>query len=99
MINAYLTDLVTITRYARDIHGERSIVVSTSGTAKARFERIDKVIKDVKGMEVISAGRVILQTQTLTHEDTITYAGREYVILNIDRPKDFGWGYLEVWVV
>lgn len=97
MINAYLLDTVKITRYTRDQYGERS--QSATEKVKARVELDDKVVKDVRGMEVISAGRVIMPSRSLTHEDTITYQGREYVILQINRPKDFGWGFLEVRIV
>jgi hypothetical protein len=102
MINAYLMDTVKIIRYSRDVHGERS--QSSTEMVKARVELDDKVVKDVRGMEVISAGRVLIPTRPLTHEDTITFpptgaAAREYVILQINRPRDFGWGYLEVRIV
>jgi hypothetical protein len=67
-------------------------------TIKGRFNIGTALVKDIKGENVYSSASVMIASQTITHEDRIKFDGKEYVIINIKKPRDFSWGYLEVFL-
>lgn len=97
MLNAYMTDSVTLHRAAgNDKYGEP--LVDTEIVLPARVEIGTKLVKDIKGENVYSSMSVILASRAISHEDFIEYNGTEYAIISIAKPRDFSWGYIEVFL-
>ena len=97
MINAYMTDTIIIHRSGgNDKWGEP--LADTETTVKGKFEIGTALVKDIKGENVYASASVMLASQTLTHEDRIEFDGKEYVIINMAKPRDFSWGFLEVFL-
>jgi len=93
MINAYLTDTITIQTVTLDTWGTATKV---STTAKARFEFRTKLVRNIAGEQVISTAKVYLPIMTITHQDKIVYETKEYSILNIERVKDFSAKFIKL---
>jgi hypothetical protein len=64
----------------------------------ARVEIGTKLVKDIKGENVYSSMSVLLKTRAIGHEDFIEFDGVEYAIVAISKPRDFSWGYMEVFL-
>lgn len=97
MINAYLIDTVVLHQAgAKDKYGEPG--ADTLVTLKAKVNIGTALVKDIKGENVYSSMSVMLKVRTIGHEDFIEFDGKEYAILSIKRPRDFSWGFLEVFL-
>jgi hypothetical protein len=93
MINAYMTDTLTLKTATTDTWGTKTFV---STTVKGRFEFKTKLVRNLQGEQVVATARVFLALQTLTHADKIVYEKKEYSILNIEQVKDFSNKFLRV---
>lgn len=97
MIGAYCTDSIELHRSnGNDKWGEP--IADTVLAIKGKFKIGTALVKDIKGENVYAAASVMIASQTITHEDRIKFDGKEYVIINIKKPRDFSWGYLEVFL-
>ena len=97
MLNAYMTDSVTLHRATTsDKYGQP--LPDAEVVLRARVEIGTKLVKDIKGENVYASMSVILKTQAIGHEDFIEYGGIEYAIVSIAKPRDFSWGYMEVFL-
>jgi len=89
MIGAYLTDPVAIVKAGvPDTFNERPdpVVTPTMGY----IEWKSKLIRNVKGEEVVSSGSVLMRFDaTLSHADKIRIGDVDYSILRIQVLKDF----------
>jgi hypothetical protein len=92
-----MTDTVTLHRAATyDEFNEPLPDVEI--TLRARVEIGTKLVKDIKGENVYSSMSVMLKSRAISHEDFIEYDGKEYAIISIAKPRDFSWGYMEVFL-
>lgn len=97
MLNAYMLDTITLHRAAgNDQYGEP--LADTEITLKGRVNIGTALVKDIKGENVYSSMSVLLKTRAISHEDFIEYDGTEYAIISIKKPRDFSWGYMEVFL-
>lgn len=93
MINAYLTDDITvkITTY-----GTWGGATESSSTIKGRIDFRTKMMRNLQGEQVVSSAKVYLPIMFLNHKDKIVYDGHEYSIINIREVKDFSKRFLQV---
>jgi hypothetical protein len=92
-----MTDTIILHRSnGNDKYGEP--LADTEVTVKGRVKIGTALVKDIKGENVFSSMSVLLKSQTLTHEDFVQFDGHEYAIIAIKKPRDFSWGYLEVFL-
>lgn len=97
MINAYLVDDIVLHRAsAYDKYNEP--LPDAEIKLKGKVEIKTTIVKDIKGENVISSMSVMLKTTTITHEDFIEFDGKEYAIITFSKPRDFSWGYMEVFL-
>lgn len=97
MIGAYMMDTIILHRSnGNDKYGEP--IADTEITIKGRVNIGTALVKDIKGENVYSSMSVLIKTQTITHEDFVQFDGHEYAIVSIKKPRDFSWGYLEVFL-
>ena len=106
MINAYLTDSVTIVRNNGYDSWNEPLAV-TNIAVKGRVEYKTRLVKDFKGEEVVSMASVLLHQSIntlvgryLTHEDWLTFDGVQHSVVNLGRPKDLAFSglFYEVFV-
>ena len=97
MINAYMLDTIIIHKSnGNDKYGEP--LVDSDITIKGRFNIGTALVKDIKGENVYSSASVMIKSQALSHEDFIEFNGKNYAIISISKPRDFSWGYMEVFL-
>ena len=106
MINAYLTDEITIIRNnGYDSWGEP--IGSTKIPVKGRIEYKTRLVRDTKGEEVVSMASVLLSDninilvgRDLTHEDWLKFDNIEHSVISIRKPKPLGFSglFYEVFV-
>jgi hypothetical protein len=97
MLNAYMTDDIILHRAAaRDKYNEP--LPDEEIPLKAKVKIGTALVKDIKGENVYSSMSVLLASRAISHEDFIEYDGKEYAILSIKKPRDFSWGFLEVFL-
>jgi hypothetical protein len=98
MIGAYLTESITI-RYLTALD-EWNTATYTDVAAKARVEWRDKLIRNAKGEQIISAALVYLagEITPITNADRIVIAGIEHAILRVDKIADFSVSHFEIWI-
>lgn len=98
MINAYLKDTTTIVRHgALDRYGTES--GTAEETVRCFIQWKTKLLRNVKGEEVLSAGVVWLAYDpTLTHEDRIKVLGIEHSIIAIELLRDFKVRAMKVYI-
>lgn len=95
MLNAYMTDDITIQRVSYDTWGSPT----PADTAyKCRFEYKTKLVRNQAGEQVVSNANVMLPVMTLGHQDKIVYSGITYSILNIELKKDFSNRFLLIYL-
>jgi hypothetical protein len=97
MLNAYMTDSVTL-HMAASYDKYNEPLPDAEVVLRARVEIGTKLVKDIKGENVYSSMSVILATRAIGHDDFIEYDGVEYAIVAIGKPRDFSWGYMEVFL-
>ena len=96
--DSLLINTCSIKRKAIDKWGEST--ESTISNIACRFMNIIKRITDFNGEEKVSAGKFFFKPDiTIYHSDLITYDGRDYAILKINKPQDASsHHHTEVWV-
>ena len=95
MINAYMTDIITISRTTYDTWGTATNVDTES---KGRFEFKTKLVRNMAGEQVVSSANVMLPVVTIGHQDKIIYRGVTYSILSIEEKKDFSSRFLLIYL-
>jgi hypothetical protein len=88
-----MNDDITIKTATLDTWGRATY---TETAAKGRFEFRTKLVRNIKGQQVVSTAKLYLATRTLGHEDKIVYDSREYGIISIEQVKDFSAKFLKV---
>ncbi len=92
MMNAYMTDTITLKTATTDKWGSKTFV---SATMKARIEFKTKLVRNLQGEQVVATAKLYLpKTVVVSHADVISYAGKDYSILNIGYAKDFSNRFL-----
>jgi len=92
MMNAYMTDTITLKTATTDKWGSKTF---TSASMKGRIEFKTKLVRNLQGEQVVSTAKLYLpKTVTVSHADVISYASKEYSILNIGYAKDFSNRFL-----
>jgi hypothetical protein len=94
MINAYLTDDITVKKITYGTWGGVAQQINTN--MKGRFNFETKLVRNLQGEQVVSTANVILPIIDLQHKDKIEYESKEYSILGIEVKKDFSKRYLLV---
>jgi hypothetical protein len=97
MLNAYMTDTVKLHR-AASYDRYNQPLPDAEIVLRARVEIGTKLVRDIKGENVYASMSVILKTRAIGHDDFIEYGGIEYAIVSISKPRDFSWGYMEVFL-
>jgi len=95
MLNAYMTDDITIQRIA---YGTWGTSIPTNVTTKGRFEFKTKLVRNQSGEEVVSSANVMLSVMILGHQDKVVYDSKTYSILTIELKKDFSNRYLLIYL-
>jgi hypothetical protein len=97
MIRAYSVDDITIIRGGRDQWGEP--LPPTNIPVKGYIDWKTKLVRDIKGEEVVAAATVyLLYDGLLNHEDRFLIAGLEHPVINIFEGKDFSRNHYEVYI-
>lgn len=98
LLNCYLIDSVTL-RYLTSMD-EWNTPTYTDIAAKARVEWSNKLIRNVKGEQVVAAALVYLagDIATITNADRITIEGIEHAIMRVDKKTAFSTSHFEVWI-
>jgi hypothetical protein len=95
MINAYMTDSITISSIA---YGTWGTSVPTNVTIKGRFEFKTKLVRNTAGEQAVSSANVLLPVMVLGHQDKVIYDSKTYSILAIERKKDFSNRFLLIYL-
>jgi hypothetical protein len=62
---------------------------------KGRMDFQIKLVRNLQGEQVVSSAKLYLPAGTvISHKDIISYAGKDYAILNIRYAKDFSNRFL-----
>lgn len=99
MIDAYLVDTIYRVRPARDSWGE--IIALTLTELRGRITYKVRKVLNFKGEEVLSDRSVLLQEMDIHPDDRIRIGGLsgvDWPIKRIDKPKDFTWNVVEVFI-
>lgn len=96
MIRAYFVDSVYQVRELRDQWGAISSTQLFEIQCRIAFKR--KRIINSQGEELISEKQIIMLDRDLHEDDKIRIEGRDWKIMKINRPKDFRWQYIEVFL-
>ena len=95
MINAYLTDDITI---QRNTFGTWGTSTPTNTTVKGRFEFKTKLVRNQNGEQVVSSANVMLPVVVLGHQDKIIYNTVTYSIIALELKKDFTNRFLLIYL-
>lgn len=71
---------------------------TTDATIDARVIYETRLIRDRNGEQVVSSMQVIVEDQTIGHDDKITVDGTDYDILRIQKLKDFDTRFIKVYL-
>lgn len=94
MINAYLTDNITIKTATVDKWGTKTF---SSATTRGRIEFRTKLVRNLQGEQVVSTAKVYLPpTSTVSYKDVIRYNSVDYTILGIQHAKDFSTKFIKL---
>jgi len=97
MLGVYLVDDITVIQHQKeDQWGEPLPDVKIA--VKGKIEYKTRLVRDLRGEEVVSSAMVMLANRDLTHADRLKFDGIEHSILRIDKPKAFSDPHLEVYV-
>jgi hypothetical protein len=98
MISAYLIDPITV-RYLSTLDQWNTATYSDVATM-ARIEWSDKLIRNAKGEQVVSAALVYLGGDIVapTNADRIVIEGIEHAIMRVDKKTDFSISHYEIWI-
>lgn len=103
MITSYAVDRITVVKWnGYDEWNQPN--ATTSHVVRGYVEWKTRLVRDIKGEEIISPIRVYLPMRktdrlvgrALTHEDQLIVDGRQRSILSIDEPKAFDHPHYEV---
>jgi hypothetical protein len=98
MIESYFTSTITYkTAGALDKWGKPASY--TSATLPCWAEEGSYVVRGANGSDLNSTLRIRMNDKAADYRDRIVYLGREYSIAKIDRPKDFGYTYLMIYLI
>jgi len=93
---AYMVDDLTIIRYG-GYDSWNQPLATEAVPVKGKIEYKTRLVKDLKGEEVVSSASVLLPEavdgvlfRDLIHEDILKFDGVEYAIIRINKPKAFG---------
>ena len=95
MINAYMTDNITIQRIT---YGTWGTSTPTNVATKGRFEFKTKLVRNMAGEQVVSSANVMLPVIILGHQDKVIYDSKTYSILTIELKKDFSNRFLLIYL-
>lgn len=95
MLNAYMTDDITIQRVSYDTWGSST---PADTVYKGRFVFATKLVRNTAGEQVVSSANVMLPIITLGHQDRIVYNSKMYSILSIELKKDFSNRFLLIYL-
>ena len=96
MIKAYLVDRVSLLREHRDEYGE---IISTDITELiCRVDWKRRKIVTAHGEELMSEALIMLEARDIHEDDKIRIDAKDWKILRIAKPKDFSWGFIEVYI-
>jgi hypothetical protein len=98
VLNAYLVDaviieyLVTLDKWNNPTYNQVA--------AKARVEWSNRLIRNLKGEQVVSAALVYLEGNILapTNADKIIIDGVRHAIMRVDKKADFSTSHFEVYI-
>lgn len=96
MLRAYLVDHVNVIDYTYDQWGE--IATTESRTRRARIDYKISNVLNFKGEQTVSDKIVTMEDFDISPDAEIEIAGVKYPIRSIQRPKDFSWQYLKVFL-
>ena len=97
MIGAYLTDNIVL-HVSGGLDKYNEPLADTEINLKGKVKIGTALVKDIKGENVFSSMSVMLKSRTISHEDFLEYDGKEYAIISIAKPRDFSWGFMEVFL-
>jgi hypothetical protein len=87
MFNAYMTDQVVLVQKTGDISwGERA---EKETTVRARVDFKNRMVRDFRGEQVVSAATVTMQDRPLEAYDRIKIDGVEHPILSLQKHRAF----------
>lgn len=95
MVDAYLTDTVTLLRATRGAWSEPGATTFTSIPAHIRWQQ--KRVLNTAGAEVLAAGYVLTKEEVLP-TDKLIIADKHYGVLAVEPQRDFGTSHYKVWV-
>jgi len=91
MMKVYFRDDVTVKSITYDEWGSKT---STDTDCKGRFIFETKMVRNLQGEQVVSSAYVMLPIMSINHKDKISFEGKDYSILGIEKKKDFSDRYL-----
>lgn len=96
MINAYLTDTITVSKPTFNKYGEPTGWTDT--TPDCKIYNTTKLIQGQEGEEVLSTARILLQDSDIGYDDKVTYQSRKFKILSITEKRHFTQGFTEIFI-
>lgn len=95
MIESYLMETVLLLYRTLDgfSHLEENRV-----KVPARIEWKTRYVKNERGEEVVSKGNFLMSERTLDSDTMAEIDGTKYPIITVDRPKDFDFNVLRVYL-
>jgi hypothetical protein len=98
MISAYLIDALMV-RYLASLD-QWNTPTYTNVSVMGRVEWQDKLIRNAKGEQVVSAALVYLAGDITapTNADKITIDGKDHSIMRVDKKTAFSTSHFEVWI-
>jgi len=96
MIRAYLVDRVNVIDYTYDQWGE--IATTTTTSKRARIDYRNTNVVNLNGEDVVCDKSVIMEDFNINQDAEIEIDGERFPIQSIQRPKDWTWAYLRVYL-
>ena len=96
MINAYLTDVITLVSKTFDEWNQP--IAELTEAIPARIVYKTRRIVNFNGEIVDSDKSVILHDRELNHADMLEIDGERFPMQKITKKKDFSWEYLEIFL-
>ena len=99
MIDAYTTETVLVVTETKNSWGE--ITGSASVSIPAKVDWITRKVVTGAGEEIFARATILLNVRheaIITQAKLLTFEGKEYEIVNIQRKSAFSVTCLEVWI-
>jgi hypothetical protein len=97
MIDAYCNDEATLIISGGYVGGIPE--PPTTDTIKTKYFDKQKLVRNTNGEQVVASGYFLIPKDiTLTNEDRIKIDTVEYIIMTIEKMKDFSQSHYKVWV-